>query len=94
MKTSRKRALLLVPIALFPLSGILAVAACEIAVNLDPALVDAGPRSDVLPCGICADVSSDADYDAADVSIYGIPPPSKDATLESAVRDSGADGRD
>ncbi len=47
-------------------------AGCELAVNLSPAID--GSVSDVLDCGICADVSADANYDAADVSIYGIQP--------------------
>jgi hypothetical protein len=47
--------------------------ACEQAVTLDPMLVDGG-FADAQPCPVCADVSIDADYDAPDVSIYGVQP--------------------
>jgi hypothetical protein len=90
MRTQTRRAFLMLPLTLVPV-GLLAVesAACEIAVNLDSMVVDAGAPSDALDCGICADVSVDADYDAPDVSIYGIAPP-------AAPRDGGAapDARD
>jgi hypothetical protein len=45
---------------------------CESTTSLNPLLADGGV-TDVLVCSFCADVSVDADYDAPDVSIYGIP---------------------
>ena len=64
---------------------LLAASGCEIAANVNAPL-DASFLG-VIDCSICADVSVDADYDAPEVSIYGIPP--KDAGSDSR-RDTGA----
>ncbi len=90
MNTLMKRVLVLVPVALLPIGVVtLLGTGCELAVNLDPMVIDAG-TSDVLNCNICADVSADANYDAPDVSIYGILPvdAGQDATLSDAAHDA------
>jgi hypothetical protein len=87
------RALLVVAFLPFPLgAAFLLASGCELAVNLNVALD--GNVSDVLDCGICADVSADANYDAADVSIYGIQPPDGGAHALDApsVSDAAPDG--
>ena len=88
--TARKRLLFMLPFALLPVTFIVpAGAGCEVAVNLDPMVIDGGAQTDVIDCGICADVSADANYDAADVTIYGIQP--VDAGVDSDARDAGVD---
>ncbi len=90
MLTRKKRVLFVLPFTVLPgLVVAASTASCEIAVNLDPMVIDAGAYSDVLDCGICADVSADANYDAADVTIYGIPP--SDAGVDRGVHDAGVD---
>jgi hypothetical protein len=73
----RKIAIVLLPLSVLAL-GVLAVfgTACELVVNANLSID--GSVSDVLDCGICADVSADANYDAADVSIQGLLPPTKE----------------
>ena len=65
---------------------------CEIAVNISPTID--GAVSDVIDCGICADVSADADYDAADVSIYGLQPVDAGSNADGGEKDATTDGRD
>ena len=90
MSTRQKRVLFMLPATLLPAALLAATAAsCEVAVNLDPAVIDAGAQTDVLDCGICADVSADAQYsDAGDASIYGLQP--GDAGADGAVQDAAA----
>ncbi len=71
MNHRHKRLVLALPIALLPLAMTAAIGTgCELAVDLNPQLD--GAVSDVLDCSICADVSADADYDAPDMSVYGV----------------------
>ena len=44
---------------------------------------------DVLDCGICADVSADANYDGPEVSIQGNPPGA--AAVDATLRDARTD---
>jgi hypothetical protein len=72
---------------------------CELAVQLDSSLADASIADS---CAICADVSADANYDAADVTIDGLQPGDAgtadaraDATVSAdgqAQHDASADG--
>jgi hypothetical protein len=102
MNVRIKRLLLVLPFTFLPAALLVeGGAGCEVALNLNPMLVDAGARTDVLDCGICADVSADAEYDADyDVNIYGVPV-EDDATLgardgapgaDATLRDAAADG--
>ena len=87
MKLRRRYALTL-PIMLLPITATLAIGtACELVTNLSAPLD--GAVSDVLDCGICADVSADARYDDGDVSIFGLPPSPPDAGSATEAGDSG-----
>jgi hypothetical protein len=87
MNRRHKRLMLALPIALLPLAMTAASGtACELAVDLNPQL-DAAV-SDVLDCSICADVAADANYDAPDVSVYGVQP--VDAGSDAGSRDGGS----
>jgi hypothetical protein len=81
MKLRRRHALTLpimaIPLVVTAFSG----TACELVTNLSAPL-DAG-SSDALDCGICADVSVDASYDAPDVSIFGVSPSTPDAAPDA-----------
>lgn len=77
------------------LSTVFAVAlsaGCELAVNINPAID--GSVSDVIDCGICADVSADANYDAADVSIYGLMSGDAGSDARRGETDAKADAKD
>ena len=85
MSTLGRRVVAFFVLALLPLAGTAALAAgCELVVNLEPQLD--GAVDAPLDCGICADVSVDADYDAADVSIFGLPP--RDAGPDADIKDA------
>ncbi len=75
------------PLSLLGLALLAFAPGCELIVNPNASL-DASV-STVLDCGICADVSVDADYDAADVSIYGLPPSDEDAGHAADAGDAG-----
>ena len=96
MTARLNRFLVALSLALLPLAATVAFGSgCELAVNINPVL--AGSVSDVIDCSICADVSVDADYDAADVTIYGIQPNEDagardDASTGDALADSAQHG--
>jgi len=86
--TRQRRFFVVFPFTLLALGGLTALGAgCELAVDINTPF-DGSPGSDVLDCGICADVSADANYDGPEVSIYGNPP--GDAGVDATLRDAGS----
>jgi hypothetical protein len=70
------------------MATVLVGAGCELAVDIAPTID--GSVSDVLDCGICADVSADAVYGAVDVTISN----DTGSDLDAGTKDATTGRRD
>jgi hypothetical protein len=100
-----KRAAAWLPVLFVPLVALAGQGlGCELLVNVNPMLVDGSPDDVIVPttldgyhCGICTDVSPEADFDGDEA--FPAPEPkdatgeasAREAAAESSARDAGAD---